>query len=87
MNAVNAEIEAREGAKGVSRYEVLGMVALPNLLQIRSEIFKWLFGMICGRFWLIRFGWECWFEVSDDDSVKKACLYNYVITDVAGQLD
>ena len=37
MNAVNAEIEAREGAKGV-RYEVLGMVALSNLLPIGSEV-------------------------------------------------
>ena len=39
MIAVNAEIEAREEAKGVSRYEVLGMLGLPNLLQFRSEIF------------------------------------------------
>ena len=55
MIAVNAEIEGRDEAQGVSRYAVLGMLGLPNLLQIRSEIFfKWLFGMICGRFWLIK---------------------------------
>ena len=39
MIAVNAEIEGREEAQGVSRYAVLGMLGLPNLLQIRSEIF------------------------------------------------
>ena len=37
MNAVNAGIEAREGAAGV-RYEVLGMVAMSNLHQIESEV-------------------------------------------------
>ena len=47
MIAVNAEIEGRDEAQGFSRYAVLGMLGLPNLLQIRSEIFfKWLFGMI-----------------------------------------
>ena len=58
MIAVNAEIEGREEAQGVSRYAVLGMLGLPNLLQIRSENFffkkKWLFRMICGCFWLIK---------------------------------
>ena len=55
MIAVNAGIEGRDEAQGFSRYAVLGMLGLPNLLQIRSEIFfKWLFGMICGRFWLIK---------------------------------
>ena len=57
MIAVNAEIEGREEAQGVSRYAVLGMLGLPNLLQIRSEIIlkkKWLFRMICGCFWLIK---------------------------------
>ena len=39
MIAVNAAIEGREGAQGVSRYAVLGMLGLPNLLQIRSEIY------------------------------------------------
>ena len=39
MIAVNAEIEEREEAQGVSRYAVLGMLGLPNLLQIRSEIY------------------------------------------------
>ena len=37
MIAVNAEIEGREEAQGVSRWAVLGMLGLPNLLQIRSE--------------------------------------------------
>ena len=47
MIAVNAGIEGRDEAQGFSRYAVLGMLGLPNLLQIRSEIFfKWLFGMI-----------------------------------------
>ena len=61
MVAVNEEIEGREEAQGVSRYAVLGMLGLPNLLQIRSENFffsfkkkKWLFEMICGCFWLIK---------------------------------
>ena len=39
MVAVNEEIEGREEAQGVSRYAVLGMLGLPNLLQIRSEIY------------------------------------------------
>ena len=52
MNAVNAEIEAREGAKGVSRYEVLGMVALPNLVPIGSEILNGYLERIA-----VVFGW------------------------------
>ena len=39
MIAVNAGIEGRDEAQGFSRYAVLGMLGLPNLLQIRSEIF------------------------------------------------
>ena len=59
MVAVNEEIEGREEAQGVSRYAVLGMLGLPNLLQIRSEnlfffLKQWLFKMICGCFWLIK---------------------------------
>ena len=37
MVAVNEGIEGREEAQGVSRWAVLGMLGLPNLLQIRSE--------------------------------------------------
>ena len=37
MVAVNEEIEGREEAPGVSRWAVLGVLGLPNLLQIRSE--------------------------------------------------
>ena len=53
MVAVNEGIEGRDEAQGGSRWAVLGILGLPNLLQLRSEnlfLKEWLFKMICGCF-------------------------------------